>query len=165
VLFFEVDLKGAINSSMDDAQVKTSINNKINESIPSTLADTVEVIVWDGPAGTTTKVLRFQSKNSTPTHKPYVKSIVIKPGSSNDLTGVLMLGTENGGIERTAPGFFRPAPNGIFFDLAHLNELAGKPQNDFNSISLGSENIDLHKIYKQVILQILGILAKRVLMV
>ena len=29
--FFEIDLKGAINSSMDDVQVQTSINNKINE--------------------------------------------------------------------------------------------------------------------------------------
>jgi len=133
--FFEVDLKDAFPHGTNQAGVLNSIKTRINNALPASLINTVDVQFASGPDAL--GVLRFKSAT---TEK---KSVVIQPGSSNDVTGVLMLGTEQGGIEKTRYSSLRPAPSGTFFDLGKINDLSNYPQNHFNKINLDGNTIDL----------------------
>lgn len=137
--FVEVDLLNVIDASVsDELGVEDRINTKIN-TLP-TLKDKIQVLVQDGPGSPgDTKLIRF---TPTTTHQQ-IKSVKIRPGLSNDVTRILMLGTENGGIERSSPGNFRPSPNGIFFDLSNLNTLANQTQDFFNKVILDQTPLDL----------------------
>jgi len=137
--FVEVDLLNVIDAGVsDESGVEASINTKIN-TLP-TLNGKIQAIVQDGPGAIgDTKLIRFIP---TTTHQQ-IKSIKIRPGLTNDVTRILMLGTENGGIERSSPGNFRPAPNGIFFDLSNLNTLANQTQDFFNKIILDEKPLNL----------------------
>jgi len=140
--FYKVDFKDAlVDTSINNT---TDVENKLNSIIDLALSPSdsgkVEVKVIDGPEDpiTTfkTKKLVFQSKNTT------VKNIIIKPGSSNDLTKTLMLGIENGGIERTSYGFFRPAQNGIYLQTNSIDDFAGLSQGSLHNITIDSKPID-----------------------
>ena len=54
-----------------------------------------------------------------------------------------MLGTDQGGIEKTRYSVLRPAPSGTFLDFENLNTLANQPQDYFNTINLDGNTIDL----------------------
>jgi len=141
--FFEIDLKNAIDPSIiDENGVTNKLNNILDTTIQPPYSGKVEVIVKDGPKDgpSQSKILRFKSKGTSK-----VKSIIIKPGSSNDVTKTLMLGTDNGGIERSSYGFFRPAPNGISFKITDIDDLAGIPQNTLQNITIDSNPIDFGK--------------------
>lgn len=134
--FFGVDLKDALPSNPSESDIEDNIKEKINDALPASLKNTVDVkFPSDGPG--TLKVVRFESAT------PERKSIVIQPGSANDVTTVLMLGTEQGGIEKSRYSELRPAPNGTFFDLSKANDLANHPQNHFDTITLDGNTVNL----------------------
>ncbi|MCP4117233.1 MAG: phage tail sheath family protein [Desulfobacteraceae bacterium] len=54
-----------------------------------------------------------------------------------------MLGTEQGGIEKSRYSSLRPAPSGTFLDLENLNALSGHPQSYFDTVNLDGNTIDL----------------------
>lgn len=137
--FYKVDLENAFNRDDNENEIKTAIKNRLNEGLPPSLANTVEAkFVQFKPGPGALKVLSFQS---TTVDK---KSVVIQPGPSKDVTSVLMLGTDRGGIEKSRYSVLRPAPTGIFFDLFNkINDLANHPQDHFRKIILDGTEIDL----------------------
>jgi phage tail sheath protein FI len=136
--FFEVDLKDAFPHGTSEPAVLNNIKTRIDNALPAALKNTVDVKFEQVAVGP--PVLQVLRSESATTEK---KSIVIQPGSSNDVTGVLMLGTEQGGIEKTRYSSFRPAPSGTFLDLGELNDLSNHPQDHFNEITLDGNTIGL----------------------
>ena len=80
-------------------------------------------------------------------------AVRVTRASSRDIANVILLGTEQGGIEQTRFSNFRPAPNASFLHLhagaavpldhlnlrAHLNTLAGLAQNAITSIAIDGQ--------------------------
>jgi phage tail sheath protein FI len=133
--FFEVDLSNAFAPGDTEAIATGNIKTRINTALPPALQNTVNVSFENGPG--TLVVMRFTSAT---TEK---KSVMIQPGSINNVTGVLMLGTDQGGIETSRYSVLRPAPSGTFFSLSKLNDLANLPQNNFNQLNLDGNTINL----------------------
>jgi hypothetical protein len=136
--FFEVNLEDAFATGANEAQILDAIKIRINQALPPALADAVEpgfeTITASPPH---LNVLRLKSNT------PEKKDIVIQPGSSKDLASVLMLGTDQGGIERSRYAPLRPAASGVFLSFEQLNQLACLPQNHFSKITLDGNEIDL----------------------
>jgi phage tail sheath protein FI len=128
---FEVDLLDAFASGVNENIMKANITTKINDALPAALKNKVTVSIENGPGNF--GVLRFTSSTTDK------KSVVIQPGSSNDLTAALMLGTDQGGIERSRYAVLRPAPTGTFLSFAQINALANLDQSSFDSVTLDSE--------------------------
>ncbi|MCK4824822.1 hypothetical protein KA005_54225, partial [bacterium] len=116
--FFEVEDAFLPETGTIESVILNNIKTEINNALPAALKNTVDVKFEQVAAGPILQVLRFKSVTTEE------KSIVIQPGSSNDVTGVLMLGTEQGGIEKTRYSSLRPAPSGTFLDLGELNDLS-----------------------------------------
>jgi len=142
--YFEVDLEDAFVANVTEQEIIDTIKGRINTALPPALVNSVqpsfEILVpkKDGPPEVPAlKVLRL--KSNTGSHR----SIVIQPASSKNLASVLMLGTAQGGIERSRYAPLRPAGSGIFLKLDNLNSLADLSQNHFSKIALDSQEIDL----------------------
>jgi uncharacterized protein len=135
--FSEVNLVDAFASGANEATVLSNITTKINDALPPALKNSVDVSFENGPG--TLKVLRFTSKT---TEK---KSVVIQPVSDKDVTGTLMLGTDQGGIEPSRYAVLRPAPSGTFFTLSKLNDLTNLKQDDFDKLEI-DEKIEKKEI-------------------
>ena len=133
--FFEVDLEDAFSSGASEVAALGAIKTRIDQALPSALQDTVTVTMGNGPG--TRKVLRFTSNTTEQ------ESIVVQPAPSKDVTATLMLGTDNGGVERSKYAVLRPGPTGISFNMSNLNPLANHPQNYFTAINLDGNTIDL----------------------
>jgi hypothetical protein len=133
--FFEVNLEDAFEDDVEELAVLDAIKARINQALPPSLANSVKPSFADGPGDM--KVLRLESSTAK------LKNVVVQPGSSKDLSGVLMLGTAQGGIERSRYAPLRPAANGIFLKFDKLNELANLQQDDFDVITLDGQEINL----------------------
>src|SRR5215212_60040 len=133
----EVDLEGFSSETPTANTEKLKV--RINHALPPTLANSVTVEFVDNPIADATagKVLRFSSNT------PNKKSVTIQPSSANDLTRELMLGTEQGGIERSRYSSIRPSPTGMFLAFDQINALASKDQTAFSTITLDGHTIDL----------------------
>lgn len=133
---YEVDLENAFAAGSTEAAIKTAIKGRINTALPATLNDKVTVDYIAGPTGR--KVLTFKSATTE------AKSVVIQPASAKDLTVKLMLGADQGGIERSRFSRLRPAPTGIFFDLyTRLNTVANLAQDHFSTITVDGNEVNL----------------------
>jgi hypothetical protein len=125
--FYEVNLEGAFTGT-NQTEIKAGIQNRINQALPPTLKDAVKP-EFKG------LFLRLNAK----------KSVIVQPGSSNDLTNELMLGTDQGGIERSRYAALRPAASGIFLKFGNLNDLASLVQDAFDTITIDGNEIKLGK--------------------
>lgn len=144
--FVEVDIRpidvGTLTvTSVADFKnaLRAAIAGRINAALP--LGTTVDVQIPDGPAPAaggaidTTSQLRISSATG---------DVFIRPGSINDLTVPLMLGTDQGGIEVSRFAARRPAPTGITFNTpAQLANFAGLQQNDLTTINIGPTPVPL----------------------
>ena len=137
--FYEIDLADAFATGSNESTVTGNIKNKINSGLPPSLQNTADVSLTAGvgSGGSALKVLRFTSNTSD------IKSVMVQPGSNNDLTTVLMMGTDQGGIEKTRFSVLRPAPSGTFFSLSKLSALANLAQSNFSKITIDGQIIDL----------------------
>ena len=121
-------------------ETKTDAKGKIKAAIngvlpPGVLVDVDLVAGPGGPAGDTV-LLKIISDTAAK------QSVTIQQAASGDLSVSLMLGTEQGGIEAPRYSRFRPAPTGTVLDLNDLNALAGLAQNDFNSLTIDSKQVN-----------------------
>ena len=71
---------------MNQATITGNIKNKINNALPPSLQNTVNVSFVPG-VGTGVGALKVLRLTSSTAHK---KSIIVQPGSSNDITSLLM---------------------------------------------------------------------------
>jgi hypothetical protein len=133
--FYEVNLQDAFVVGDLPADAINKMKQKIDNALPTSLANSVNVEIINGPG--TKQLLKFSSNTSDQ------KSITIQKASSNDLAKTLMLGIEQGGLERSSYSPLRPASNGIIFDINSIDQLAIKPQNDFDIIKLDGQPIAL----------------------
>ena len=142
---YGVDLKDAFPEAsppVSDIDAFKKMIERINSALPSSLTNSVNIEFVNGPG--TTKLLKFLSNTAEQ------KSIVIQQATSNDLTKALMLGTEQGGLERSSYAPLRPASNGVFFkidsiNLDSINQLAVKRQSAFNTVKLDGQDLGLEK--------------------
>ncbi len=137
--YFEVDLADAFPNGSNEATLTGNIKNKINDALPPSLQNTVDVTLVPG-VGTGGGALKVLCLTSSTANK---KSISLQPGSTNDVTTVLMMGTDQGGIEKSRFSVLRPAPSGTFFSLSKLNTLANLLQTDFSKIIIDGQTMDL----------------------
>ncbi len=132
---FDVDLEDAFATGVTQVVALAAITTRINQALPSALQNAVTVTLENGPGGR--RLLRFTSNTAV------AKTIAIQPALAKDATSVLMLGSDNGGIERAKYAVLRPAPTGISLNLTNLNTLANHPQNHFDTMALDGNTIDL----------------------
>ncbi len=136
--YYEVKLDDAFATGSSEVQVTAAIKTRINYALPPSLVDTVvptfEQITTVAPHF---KVLRLTSATADK------KSINVLPGASKDVSVILMLGTDQGGLERSRYAPLRPAPSGIFLPPDKLNELANFTQDQFNSLTLDGTAVSL----------------------
>jgi Bacteriophage tail sheath protein len=140
--FYEVNLQDAFAAGDTTADAINKMKQKINSSLPASPPDPVNIEFVNGPG--TFQLVKLSSNTAEQ------KSIVIQKASSNDLAKTLMLGIEQGGIERSSYAPLRPASNGIVFDINLIDQLALKPQDAFNMITLDGQPIDLGDSLKTV---------------
>ncbi|MGB5615512.1 MAG: hypothetical protein WBM78_01640, partial [Desulfobacterales bacterium] len=143
--YVTVDLSAIDVSAMDAATAQaTDLPAAIKAAVESayTAAGIAGVVVAvsfeegpDPPSAIdpldTTAVLQIRSENEG--------DVLIKAASSDDAALLLMLGTENGGIEVSAYSPLRPAPNGVVFkanDLANWNALGSLEQQTIQNIMI-----------------------------
>lgn len=135
--FFSVDLSDSFAAGTSESDLLAEILIRINGALPASFIGTVQVMFEPYATGPIRQVLKFVSAATNR------KGIVIQPGSTNDVTALLMIGSDQGGIERSRFSVLRPAPTGIFFDLTQINSLAAHPQNHFDSITIDGNLIGL----------------------
>jgi len=137
---FQISVNGSpyVEVDLSSIAVTTQANliNDIESAVTTKFASLgypgVNVVVTfpaGGPASTT----RLKIEPATATG-----DINIRPGTSNDLTVPLMLGTAQGGLEISGRWNQRPAPNGITFrpTEAALDDFAALTQNGLASIDI-----------------------------
>lgn len=95
------------------ALVTTNIQHAINSGFPGVgiTVDTTSCVLTDASASF---YLAFSLAGG---------DITITPAPANDISGMLMLGTNQGGIEKSCYADARPAPNGIVFNLGGTGAL------------------------------------------
>jgi phage tail sheath protein FI len=128
--YVEVDLSPITVTTQ--ANLVTDIQNAISNQFAALGFPGVNVVISfpaGGPAGTAR--LKIEPAAAT-------GDVFIRPGSSNDLTVPLMLGTAQGGLEVSGRWNQRPAPNGITFrpTEAGLDDFAALAQNGLANIGL-----------------------------
>ncbi|HKP95730.1 MAG TPA: phage tail sheath C-terminal domain-containing protein [Fibrobacteria bacterium] len=137
--YFDVDLADAFAAGAAEADILTAVTARINASLPASLLGAVAASFADFPAAgpATHRLLQLTSNTAAG------KSVSILPGSSKDAAGALLLGADQGGLERARYGALRPAPTGIFFSLNRLDALSNLFQNDFDTLTLEGKSIAL----------------------
>ena len=115
--FVDVDL-GAVTPT-NAAAVETAFKNAIEAALGPASGITVTVALVAGPAADSstsfdvTRVLKISSDAAG--------NVFVRPGTGNDITASLMLGTAMGGVEVGAFAHLRPAPTGITFTPSEAN--------------------------------------------
>ncbi len=130
---FKTQLSGVIQTAIQDAFTTANL--------PGTSLD-VEMITGPAPGpnqlpNNEGSLLRLTSQNSS--------NILVRPGSAQDLSAVLGLGSAQGGLEVTSLSASRPAPTGItsnFSDPAIWNAFGALDQDEITQITLPSINAD-----------------------
>lgn len=139
---YVIDLSG-ITFAPSVTPAETDITKPIQDVIDTVNQNALQgKISVEFKPDATNKVTRLNFVLSDKTQN----KIVIEPAPANDIAGFLMLGTENGGIEVSRTSHFRPAPNGLFFDLSKLNDFAVKTQQSITKITLDGEPVSLNLI-------------------
>src|SRR6185369_12048407 len=133
--FYEVNLEDAFGAGSNEATLLAAVKERINQALPPVLVNAVVPSMVAGPGGS--KLLRLESATAAR------KSISVQPASSKDLTGSLLLGSSQGGSERSRYAALRPAATGMFLKLSKLNDLANLPQNSFSKLTIDGQSIDL----------------------
>ena len=123
-----------------------TIANRIAAEINANLSGgaTVTASFETGPNGQGTQ----NNENTRYLHIASANGDVrIEPAGANDLAGLLMLGTPQGGIEVSKFANKRPAANALVFNpgagLANLVAFADQLQTAFNVLTIGTTNISL----------------------
>jgi phage tail sheath protein FI len=116
-----VDLGAAAIADLSAAGALTAMQTAIN-----TAASPETVTVTSTAVGTHI-VLKIEATNG---------DVLVQPAATNDVTGKLMLGTAQGGIEVSKYAAIRPAASGITFQIGDFNAFAAIAQNSFNRIAL-----------------------------
>jgi hypothetical protein len=140
---FEITISNSEYSGVNtEASFKALLNGKfLGTNIPAALRGAVEATFRNLTIGGNSKiVLRLQTKPLS-----QFKKVSVIPGSSNDMTEALMLGTSQGGLEESSHAFHRPAPNGIFFDTnnQNLDKLAELRQDFFDTFTIDGKDVVL----------------------
>lgn len=118
------------------ADLVSDIQTVIDEAFS---AGTVAVTLQAGPTGT--QLLQFACNTG---------DVRIEPAVSNDLARVLMLGSAQGGVEISRYASRRPAATGLVFNLTNWNNLAVLDQDDFDTLTIAGETIDLTDLLETV---------------
>jgi phage tail sheath protein FI len=147
--FTEVDLKKTLPTPLDPTvaafnsinKVLGKLTTEINDQIPPDVKIPVSLIA--NIDGDNNGLLRI---TSVPPVGDSL-SVKIRPATSSDVAAPLMLGVDQGGIERSRFADLRPLPNGTFFSGA-INDLAKLKQNEVSKIeiigaSFPGNNLDL----------------------
>lgn len=130
---FKTQLSAAIQSAIEDAFTTANL--------PGTSLD-VEMITGPAPGANQApdnegSLLRFTSQNGG--------DILVRPGSAQDMSAALGLGSAQGGLEVSSHSTARPAPTGIttdFSDPAVWNAFGALDQDEITQITLPSINVD-----------------------
>lgn len=127
-----VDLGAAAIADLSAAATLTAIQTAINTAVsPETVA--VTLIPSVAPRIT----LKIEAVNG---------DVKVTPAESNDISGVLMLGTGQGGIEISKYTGSRPAANGITFKIDKFATFAALTQNAFDAMTLTPSSADTPKL-------------------
>jgi uncharacterized protein len=129
-----VDLGTAAIADLSAAATVTAIEAAINTAVSP------ETVTVTAPAVGTNITLKIVAGNG---------DVLVTPAATNDVSGKLMLGTAQGGIEVSKYAASRPIPNGITFKISSFATFAARTQNAFNVITLtpasaGSPNVQLN---------------------
>ena len=120
------------------ANLPGAIEDLINPNLPGGSAVTVSFET--GPGGPTdednqnSRLLQIASADG---------DVQIRPASTDDLAGPLLLGTAQGGLEVSRYADHRPAPNGVVFKRSELVAFAGREQTAFDTLTLGGTDLSL----------------------
>lgn len=133
--FIPVDLRESDAFAGDDDAARSELESRINTRLNSTVPGLGITVSLVPETGGTFNVIRITAGGTA------ASSVRVRRSSANDLAGPLMLGVDQGGVERTRHAAFRPVPNGSFFS-GDLNLLAAQPQNAFNRLTIGESNVD-----------------------
>ena len=119
-------------------QIEQRINTLLNDN-PDTIGLIVDCTLSVVEESEDIVVLRITSDVD-----PH-RSVRIRRATKNDLTGPMMLGIDQGGIEVTRYSELRPVPTATMF-TGNVNELAALTQNAFNQIQIngGASPVDLN---------------------
>lgn len=134
--------------SGDSAAVASEIQSRINTQLNAVVTGLQVACSWEPPSSDTpssihdeVRVLRITSDTA-----PRL-SVRIRRAASNDLTGPLMLGLDQGGIEVVKYSNFRPVPTATFF-TGDINALARLQQNAFNQLVISGNSLDLGTVLR-----------------
>lgn len=116
-----VDLGAAAIADLSAAGTLTAIETAIN-----TAASPETVTVTSTAVGAHI-TLKIEAANG---------DVLVSPAATNDVSGQLMLGTAQGGIEMSKYAASRPAANGITFKISSFAAFAALAQNVFDEITL-----------------------------
>lgn len=128
----EIDLTDVLPAGKAVTDIAGFINGRIDPLLPPNLKGKVKTELQGYPKGPSPTHFALKFISETPSHK----SIIIQPGLKNDVTNALLLGTEQGGIERSKYAAFRPAASGIALKFENINELALTQQDYFYTITI-----------------------------
>jgi phage tail sheath protein FI len=137
--YVDVDLTDAFAAGVSEADLLAAITDRINEALPSTLQNAVGVSLGNFPptGAATHRMLTLSSDTSA------MKSVAVLPAATQDLAAVLLMGTDQGGLERSRYAVLRPAPTGIFLTADQIDPLANLFQDDFDSLDLDGNTVPL----------------------
>lgn len=145
--YVTVDLSIAPALPATIAGIEGNLAGKINDILASqSPAPTVSVSLSGAIAGFG-RYLDITATNGNQS------SVRIRRASSNDISGALMLGVDQGGIEQPRWGNFRPAPTASLVRLGnpatpgaigHANNILSIAQNAITQISVNATNIALN---------------------
>ncbi len=132
---FQMSLDGGspANINLSGAATTANIETIIKGSFPTAptvSADITTLALADGTALLTLTVAGVSEIRITPSANP-----------ANDLAGPLMLGTNQGGLEVSAYSTYRPAPNGIIFDIDKTVAFDQLKQTDVTGININGTAI------------------------
>jgi len=129
-----------IGTAIQNAFVARGINTIIHTPSPAGPGGNFSVRFVDAASAPAGNVRRLQIACTNANGDVFIRPGIPR-GAQSDLASVLMLGTEQGGLEVSGFASRRPAPTGITFNPTAVNvytAFAGKPQTDLTSISLES---------------------------
>jgi phage tail sheath protein FI len=133
-------------AAADLAGLATALTGHINSQLALTDPSLTVDVVFNTLA-TRAVVLRLTS-----TATPF-SNVTIRRADSGDISGDLMLGTENGGIETGRYSNLRPIPNGAYFSgsdmwaaLTDIDKFSVLTQADVTSVTIGSQLTNVNMI-------------------
>jgi hypothetical protein len=143
---FQISVNGSPYVEVDLAPLTVGTAATLITDMQTAITDRFAALGYPGvnvvvsfPAVGASSSVRMRIDPATPTG-----DVLIRPGSSNDLTVPLMLGTAQGGLEISSRSNQRPAPNGITFQPtpAALDDFAVLTQNGLANIAIDVQKPD-----------------------